>query len=103
MVRTELYFGLNVDETPMDPKEFERFVEREVSARFAEGFTIVPAQGAWQDPKGKTIRENSRVIVRVHAQDKADEDEIAAIVAAYKTQFKQDAVLRIDTPACVRF
>jgi hypothetical protein len=103
MVRTELYFGLNVGETPMDPEQFERFVDREIAGRFSEGFTVVPALGAWRDPHGKTIRENSRVLIRVHAQTQTDEAEISAITDAYKREFKQEAVLRIDTPSCVRF
>jgi hypothetical protein len=103
MVRTELYFGLNVGEKPMDPQQFERFVDREIAGRFSEGFTIVQALGAWRDPQGKTIRENSRVLIRVHAQTRTDEDEINAITEAYKREFAQDAVLRIDTPSCVKF
>jgi hypothetical protein len=103
MTRTELYFGLNVGEKPMDPQQFERFVDREIAGRFSEGFTVVPALGAWRDPQGKTIRENSRVLIRVHAQTQTDEEEITAITQAYKREFAQDAVLRIDTPSCVRF
>jgi hypothetical protein len=39
----------------------------------------------------------------VHAEDVATEAAISEIRTAYQTQFKQEAVLRVRSKACVSF
>ena len=105
MVTTELYFGLS---TPGGGKvgngQWRRFLDHEVVPRFAEGFTVVDGEGYWRGAGSeRTIRENSKVLIRVHKGTTEDDREIGEIIDAYKTQFSQESVLRSDERSCVTF
>lgn len=100
-IRTELYFGLNWPQGVISESQWRDFVNREVAPRLPEGFTVIGAEGAWRSAQtGQTIREPSRVLQRLRKPDAAQEPVFAAIVDAYKTRFRQDAVLRVDTEVC---
>ena len=62
------------------------------------------AEGAWRSARtGETIRQPSRVLLRLRKADAAQETALAAIVAAYKTGFQQQSVLRVDAEVCAAF
>ena len=102
---TELFLGLNrPDGGAVSEAEFRDFVDREVAPRWPEGFTIATSEGAWRSTAtGATIREPSRVLRRLRKEGRENEAAIAAIVAAYKTRFAQEAVLRVDGSVCAAF
>ncbi len=104
MQRTELYFGrsTNVGGHVTD-EQWSAFVDREITARFPAGITILNADGQWTDPKGALVHEDSRVIILLHGPERDAEHKIEAIRDAYVKQFSQDAVMRVDSPAKVRF
>lgn len=104
MQRTELYFGrnTNVGGTVSDA-DWSAFVDREITPRFPAGVTILDADGQWTDPKGVLVREDSRLIILLHKPAADEEAKIEAIRAAYVKQFSQDAVMRVDSTAQVRF
>ena len=105
MVTTELYFGLSAPGGGTISKaQWRRFLDDQVVPRFAEGFTVVDAEGYWRgDGAKRTIRENSKVVIRVHKGAAEDDREISEIIEAYKTRFLQDSVLRSDKRSCVAF
>jgi len=83
---------------------FARFLAREVTPRFPEGFTVLDARGQWRNPDSKKIaRERSKVVMIAMPPDPGNEDRLAKIIEAYKIRFKQQSVGLIVRPACVSF
>jgi hypothetical protein len=105
LVETQLFFGLSRPKGgTVSARAFDAFVAREVAPRFPEGFTVIDGAGFWRDGASqRTISEKSKVVVRLHGADDAADQAIDAIIAAYKTTFAQEAVLRVDRPVCARF
>lgn len=102
--RTELYFGLaRSGAADITEAEFQRFVDREVTPRFPDGFTVFTSQGQWRGPSGVIVREGSRVIVLLHGGTPEIDRQLDDIRAIYQTQFDQDAVMRVDSASCVSF
>lgn len=103
LTETSLYFGLSGPYGPISGEQFDRFIEREVTGRIPDGFTILPASGAWRGAQGQSIREESRVLVWLHPPGGASEPALETIIQRYKSMFSQDAVLRVDRPVCAQF
>lgn len=105
MVETQLYFGMSKPSGALvSEREWQAFVAAEITPKFPEGFSVLDGAGFWRDAKTqKTISEKSKVVVRMHAAGSGANAEIGAIVTAYKTQFQQDAVMRVDRPVCAQF
>jgi hypothetical protein len=103
-VATQLFFGLSrPDGTLVSEAAWQSFLADVATPLFPAGFTIVPAQGQWRrDGTASIIHEPSRILVIVHS-DPADEDRIAALIAAYKGLFEQQSVLRLDVKSIARF
>ncbi len=105
MVETQLFFGMSKpDGGAVSERAWAAFVAGEITPRFPEGFSVLDGAGFWRDAKTqRTISEKSKVVVRMHAAGGEADSAIGAIVAAYKTQFQQDAVMRVDRPVCTQF
>lgn len=105
MIETQLFFGMSKpDGGKVTASQWSAFVQREVAPRFPEGFSVFDSGGYWLDGKTKkTIAEPSKIVMRLHAPDAAADATIDAIAAAYKKQFAQESVLRVDKPVCARF
>src|SRR5262245_37107656 len=103
--RTELYLGMSTpDGATVSDTEFQRFVDTQVTTRFPEGFTIVAASGQFKDSRGAIVRENARVLVVLYPLDDAVASKgIETIRTAYKTQYQQESVLRVDDQSCASF
>lgn len=102
---SRLAFGLARPDGSTVPDAAWSAYEAETLARsFPDGFTVIPARGAWRDAAtGRTISENT-VVVEV-AHDGSDEAvcAIRTVAAVYKTIFQQDAVMVSTFPASVDF
>lgn len=97
--RTELYFGTDIaGGGKVSDEDWNRFLEIEVTSRFPEGFTVFESYGQYKDSSDKIVREASKVIVLFYAKKQrvAVNGKIEEIRAAYKKQFKQESVLRLD-------
>jgi hypothetical protein len=105
MQQIELMFGRNVaGHVRVAEAAWSRFVAREITPRFPDGLTVLDAAGQWRDPGGRgTAREPSKLVVIVTADSAAAGDQIAAIVAAYKQQFRQRSVGVISHSVCAAF
>lgn len=104
MRRTELYFGQETNlGGHISADQWAAFVDREVTPRFPAGVTILGAAGQWTDPRGALVREESRVVILLHRPSREAESRIESIRSTYVKQFSQDAVMRVDSPAIVRF
>ena len=103
--RTELFFGLSRPSgQPIRNREFNRFVDAEVTPRFSEGLTVLEADGQFKDSTGNIVEEESRVLVLLYPPgEPALSKEIEEIREDYKEQFDQESVLRVDAASCVSF
>lgn len=101
----ELLFGRDIgNRVGVSEADFSRFVAREITPRFPDGLTITDAIGQWRDrDTGKTVREPSKQVEIALPGNDDDATRIDAIVAAYKRNFRQQAVGVILRPACVSF
>ena len=66
-IRTTLYFGLSRLRRYLSELEWQIFLRDEVTKRFADGLTVWQAEGQWQNPAGGIDREQSKVLLLVHA------------------------------------
>ena len=105
MQQIELMFGRNIGgRVGVGEAAWSRFLAREIAARFPDGLTVLNAVGQWQDKeRGRLVREPSKLVVIVTAEDTSAGDTIASIVAAYKRQFRQRSVGVISRPVCAAF
>jgi poly(3-hydroxybutyrate) depolymerase len=102
-VLERLYFGQSDDRGPLPAGAWDAFVERVVTPRFPSGFTVQDANGQWRGRDGVVGREQTRVVEIVHDDDAAPAQLIDEIVAAYRRDFRQEAVLVVRQPvaACL--
>ena len=99
MARSELLFGAGaVSETA-----WRNFLGKEVTPRFPEGLTAFEGYGQWKAPSGKIAKEHSRILLLWHTPDAKADTDIDAIRDAYKKQFHQLSVMRVDELDCVSF
>ena len=96
-----LYFGRNnAGALAVTDSAWAAFVTEVVTPRFPAGLTAWPAMGQWRGADGRIEREPSYVLELVLAARTRDNDvAIAAIISEYKRRFRQEAVLRVVTPA----
>ena len=105
MQQVELMFGRNIGKRlGVSEAAWSRFLAREVTPRFPDGLSVLDAAGQWQDKtRGRVVREPSKLVMVVTADDAPARDKIAAIVAAYKEQFHQRSVGVVSRPVCAAF
>ncbi len=104
LIEDELFFGMS---TPsggqISEEDWRAFLRDEVTPRFPQGLSVVEAAGQWRGNDGSVVRENSRVLTLAHTDDAHNETAVQAIMAAYKTRFEQEAVMRLKQRACASF
>lgn len=103
MVETQLFFGMSRrtgGEVSQD--DWNAFLQREVIPHFEEGFAVFETTGFWRDGQSEqTITEPSRMISRLLRP--GDAEAIPLMIDAYKQEFEQESVLRVDSTVCARF
>lgn len=104
MRTAQLFFGRNIGDRPgVSDEAFARFVDTEITPRFPDGLTLMDGGGQWRGAENRLIREAAKIALIVLPRQGDSESRIRAVREAYKTQFRQDAVLLITQPACVSF
>jgi ribosomal protein L31E len=103
--RTELYFGsAKPDGSVVTEEQYQQFVDAEVTPRFPDGLTVLTGYGQFRSSAGPTIKERSMVLILLYSLRQRDANrKIEEIRAAYKRQFQQESVLRVDSLAAVSF
>lgn len=101
----DLLFGRNIGaKIGVSEQAFRHFVDREVTPRFPDGFTVIDSYGQYRDTKqGQIIREPGKLIVIALGDEQADLFKIRSLVTAYKERFRQQSVGIISRRACVAF
>jgi hypothetical protein len=102
-IHDSLYFGTAKPDGVVSSEDWARFLESEVTPRFPQGLTSSRTSGQWRGADGEIVREDSHVLQLLHPDDAATEKAIREVVDTYKTQFQQQAVLRIRSYACASF
>jgi hypothetical protein len=100
-VQELVYFGAQTPSGPVAPADWADFLAMTVTPRFPEGLTTWQASGQWRSGSGELVREPSHVLSVVHPANAASEAAIGDIVEAYKRRFRQEAVLRVRSGACI--
>src|SRR5688500_13399685 len=86
-----LYFGTATPDGAVSDEQWAAFLRDEVTPRFPEGLTTWTANGQWRGADGVIVREGSHVLQLLHAREASVEESIFAIVATYKSRFRQEA------------
>lgn len=105
MVEAQLMFGRNIGgKLGVTDARWARFLEGEIVPRFPNGLTVLDAAGQWREPGSqRLIREPSKMVIVLAAEDEALQGKIDAIVDEYKRRFRQDSVGVVIRGACVSF
>jgi Protein of unknown function (DUF3574) len=104
VTRTELFFGLRKPNgTQVNNAEFQRFLDREVTPRFPDGFTVISGQGQFKDARGAILKERSKLLISLYPIAATSNQQIEQIRKAYITAFQQQSVLRADNLSCAAF
>lgn len=106
-IRSELSFGLSKpDGTLITEREWEAFVEQEITPRFPAGLTILNAHGQWWDGSA-VVREESRIVIIIRPntcpERENERTKIEEIRALYKSRFTQQAIMLVESPAEAHF
>jgi hypothetical protein len=99
-IRTTLYFGLSRPKGSVSELEWQLFLRDEVTKRFPDGFTVWQAEGQWLTPDGSIDREQSKVLLLVHADTDAARQSVRAVIQAYRNAFDQQSVLWENARVC---
>ena len=103
MTAEYLYFGAATPGGLVSADDWRTFLDEAVTPKFPRGLSAWQASGQWKSAAGPIIREPSYVLNIVHESSEATDAAIAGIMSAYKSRFRQEAVLRVRSAACVSF
>ncbi len=102
--RTELFFGLSRSTGPdVTERQFQHFVDTEVTPRFPDGLTLLSGSGQFMDSTGTIIQERSKVMILLYPFSQRANRAVEQIREAYEDNFQQESVLRVDKQSCVSF
>lgn len=94
-VSDRLFCGRSIDGAgEVTDADVEKFIEEVVEPRFPEGFTVWTAVGRWRGGEEKTL-----IIELVHPYGARFDRAVEEIAEEYRARFRQDAVMRVTTPA----
>lgn len=98
-------FGWDVDgRGPVTKDEWSSFVVHVIAEEFPDGFTVTDGEGAWFDPKAKSmIHEDSKIVLIVTRQSPGLASKLTHMMDVYKTQFHQHSVGVMTKQVCAAF
>ena len=102
-LQVDLYFGLATKGREIGEAEWVAFLNGEVTPRFPDGLSVIDVAGQYRNPTGHIARERSKLLVVVVLDAPAHLPKVQAIVDAYKKQFFQLSVLRVERSICAAF
>ena len=104
LISDRLYFGRNIPGGGVvSDADWESFLAEVITPRFPAGLSVLRAQGQWRDQNSVIQREDSIILDLLHPDDGNSEQSVQEIMTAYKTRFKQEAVLRVRDSVRVQF
>jgi hypothetical protein len=104
VARTDLFFGLRKPNgTEVNNAEFQQFLDREVTPRFPDGFTVISSNGQFKNARGAVLKERSHLLILLYPVEANSNQRIEQIRKAYTLAFQQQSVLRADELSCASF
>ena len=104
MLSAEMFFGRSVGSRVVSDGEFTAFLASEITPRFPDGLTVIEARGQWRNgERGAILREPSKLVKIIFADDAQKRADLDAIAESYKKRFHQQSVLIALQPSCVSF
>ena len=100
-IRTTLYFGLSRPKGSVSELDWQIFLRDQVTKRFPDGLTVWQAEGQWLNPVGSIDREQSKVLLLVHADTTEARQAVQAVIQAYREAFDQQSVLWESARVCI--
>ena len=103
-VRTELFFGSAAPGDAVSEERFLAFLDAEVTPRFPDGLTLFRGHGRFTGKDGVLVKEEPYMVILLHPSEdfRASNQKIEDIRRVYKSQFRQESVLRVDYQFSVR-
>jgi hypothetical protein len=97
-IETQLFFGLTENGRRIPDDQWHDFVDRSITPRFPDGFTILDGSGQYRGGGGTIHKEPSEILIILHRNADLGRDEVALteIAKEYVTRFHQGSVLRSD-------
>ncbi|HEX8245853.1 MAG TPA: DUF3574 domain-containing protein [Longimicrobium sp.] len=103
-VADRLFFGRSIPGGgTVSDDEWAAFLRDVVTPKFPDGLSVWRADGQWLDSRGTLEHEQTMVVEVIHPASAQVDDALRQIADEYKRRFRQDAVMRITTPARMRF
>lgn len=100
VVLDTLYFGTAKPGGTVTADEWTAFLDEMVVPEFPEGLTSWAAAGRWGNSAGLVEREHSYILQLAHIGNQEKDRAVQGIVHRYKSDFHQEAVMRIRSRAC---
>ena len=103
-VADRLFFGRSIPGGgTVSDDEWAAFLRDVVTPKFPAGLSVWRADGQWLDSRGTLEHEQTMVVEVIHPASDQVDSALRQIADEYKRRFRQDAVMRITTPARMRF
>ncbi|HUR36370.1 MAG TPA: DUF3574 domain-containing protein [Terriglobales bacterium] len=107
-VRTALYadrMNPNSRGGRISDREFRSFVDQVLVKHFPAGGTIIPNQGWWRAPNGKTDGAPGQTMVMLApvAELESHRAAVRIVIAEYKQRYQQQSVLWEEDRVCAAF
>jgi hypothetical protein len=104
LISDRLYFGRNIPGGGVvSDADWEAFLAEVVTPRFPAGLSVFHGQGQWRNKNSVIEKEEGLLLDLLHPDDAQSEQSVREIMTAYKTRFKQEAVLRVRDTVRVQF
>ncbi len=105
LVVAQLFFGRDIPgRGPLTDAEWSDFVIRVIAPNFPDGFTVEDGEGDWLDPRtNKLAREATKILFAAADLESDPAKRISDVIAAYRTEFKQQSVGLVTQESCARF
>ena len=102
-IRTELYFGTQVDgHGVVTDSDWKAFLAEVVTPRFPKGLTVLEGTGQWLGQQGP-VHEQTHVLIVYHPWSAEINNAIEDIRRIYRDRFHQESVMRVSEHAIVAF
>ncbi len=92
---TRLYFGTATPTGMVTPEQWQEFLKSEITPRFPAGLSVIDSQGQWRGADEVIVREQSYVVELIYTESPENTQAVAEVIARYKAQFAQEAVLAV--------
>jgi hypothetical protein len=103
-VQELVYFGTSIPAGGVvSADDWRQFLADTVTPRFPDGLSVWQAAGQWRASSGEIAREDSYVLNLTHPDTAEANTAVRELMAVYRERFRQEAVLRVTSAACMSF